>query len=110
MKKQNVLACLCLFFLVITPAWAANLDQLKNFISQVKTAKGEFEQQLIKADASQNKNQQTKNNSSGYFEFSRPGRFIWVYQKPFEQVLQSDGERLYIYDKDLKQVIEEMKN
>ncbi len=36
--------------------------------------------------------------------FARPGKFIWTYQKPYEQVLQADGDQLYIYDKDLNQV------
>jgi outer membrane lipoprotein carrier protein len=36
--------------------------------------------------------------------FARPGKFIWTYTKPYEQVLQADGEQLFIYDKDLNQV------
>ena len=42
--------------------------------------------------------------TSGTFLFSRPGKFIWTYSKPYEQVLQADGTRLYVYDKDLNQV------
>ena len=42
--------------------------------------------------------------SAGSFQFARPGKFIWQYQKPYEQLLQSDGDKLYIYDKDLNQV------
>ncbi|CAG0908452.1 unnamed protein product, partial [Darwinula stevensoni] len=42
--------------------------------------------------------------SEGKFIFSRPGRFIWEYQKPFEQRLQSDAKKLYIFDRDLSQV------
>jgi outer membrane lipoprotein carrier protein len=42
--------------------------------------------------------------SSGSFSFARPGKFIWTYTKPYDQVLQADGEQLFIYDKDLNQV------
>jgi hypothetical protein len=42
--------------------------------------------------------------ASGTFVFARPGKFIWTYVKPYEQVLQADGDKLYIYDKDLNQV------
>ena len=42
--------------------------------------------------------------STGTFVFARPGKFIWTYVKPYEQVLQADGDQLYIYDKDLNQV------
>jgi outer membrane lipoprotein carrier protein len=41
---------------------------------------------------------------SGNFVFARPGKFIWIYQKPYEQVLQADGDKLFLYDKDLNQV------
>src|SRR5260364_175251 len=43
--------------------------------------------------------------SSGTFLFSRPGRFIWRYEQPYQQILQSDGKTFYIYDKDLNQVM-----
>jgi outer membrane lipoprotein carrier protein len=42
--------------------------------------------------------------ANGVFIFARPGKFIWTYQKPYEQILQADGEKLFIYDKDLNQV------
>ena len=42
--------------------------------------------------------------SSGTFEFQRPGRFKFVYQKPFEQTIVADGKTLWLYDVDLNQV------
>ena len=42
--------------------------------------------------------------SSGTFEFQRPGRFKFVYQKPFEQTIVADGQTLWLYDVDLNQV------
>ena len=36
--------------------------------------------------------------------FQRPGRFHWAYQEPYEQAVISDGETLWIFDKDLEQV------
>ncbi|EAY69481.1 Outer membrane lipoprotein-sorting protein [Burkholderia dolosa AU0158] len=42
--------------------------------------------------------------------FSRPGKFIWTYQKPYQQVLQADGDKLYVYDRDLNQVTERKLN
>lgn len=78
---------------------AAALDQFKSFIASTQSAKGEFTQQLGKS-----KSGKATPASSGSFVFARPGKFIWTYQKPYEQVLQADGETLYIYDKDLNQV------
>ncbi len=51
----------------------------------------------------QNTGNKTK-EFTGTFSFSKPNKFIWEYQKPFKQVIQSDGNKLYIYDKDLQQV------
>ena len=80
---------------------AAALDQLKSFVASTKAAKGEFTQQQVKMIDGSAK---VSNLSSGSFSFARPGKFIWTYQKPYEQLLQADGDKLYIYDKDLNQV------
>lgn len=82
-------------------AHAAALDQFKSFVASTQSAKGEFTQQLVKVESGKSK---ISNKSSGTFSFARPGKFIWTYQKPYEQLLQADGEKLYIYDKDLNQV------
>jgi len=79
---------------------AAALDQFKTFVSGTKSARGEFTQtQLRKSTTGK-----AAPVSSGTFVFARPGKFIWTYQKPYDQLLQADGETLYIYDKDLNQV------
>ena len=81
---------------------ASALDQFRSFVATTKAAKGEFTQRLVKADSAGGA--KMSNPSSGTFMFARPGKFIWIYQKPYEQLLQADGENLYIYDKDLNQV------
>jgi outer membrane lipoprotein carrier protein len=82
-------------------AAASALEQFKQFVASTQSAKGEFVQRLVKIDSGTAK---VSNTSSGTFVFSRPGKFIWTYQKPYEQVLQADGDKLFIYDKDLNQV------
>ena len=82
-------------------AQAAALDQFRSFVATSKSARGEFSQRLVKND---NGRARVSSESTGTFEFSRPGKFIWIYKKPYEQHLQADGEKLYIYDKDLNQV------
>jgi outer membrane lipoprotein carrier protein len=83
--------------LVAGAAHATALDQFKSFVAGTKSARGEFTQtQVMKT--------KTGKTSSGTFVFARPGKFIWTYQKPYEQLLQADGETLYLYDKDLNQV------
>ena len=84
-------------------AHASALDQFKAFVAGTKSAKGEFTQRQVKSMDGSTK---VSNQASGTFFFQRPGKFIWLYQKPYEQLLQADGEHLYIYDKDLNQVTE----
>lgn len=90
-----------LILLVPVVAGANALDQFKNFVASTRAARGEFTQQLVRTVDG---NPKLSNSSSGTFLFARPGKFIWLYQKPYEQLLQADGENLYIYDKDLNQV------
>jgi outer membrane lipoprotein carrier protein len=100
MLKSKLLAACALALPVLASASA--LDQFKSFVAATKSAKGEFTQRLLKSDASGKG--KLSSASTGTFVFARPGKFIWTYQKPYEQLLQADGEKLYIYDKDLNQV------
>jgi outer membrane lipoprotein carrier protein len=81
-------------------AQASSLDALKVFIRDIHTARGSFSQQVM------DKSGRVKQQSSGTLEFSRPGKFRWVYQKPYEQLIVGDGSRLWLYDADLEQVTE----
>ncbi len=83
------------------PANAGALEQFKSFVSTTQSAKGDFSQRLVKTESGSAK---ISSASTGTFVFARPGKFIWLYQKPYEQLLQADGEQLFIYDKDLNQV------
>jgi outer membrane lipoprotein carrier protein len=85
-------------------AYASALDQFKSFVASTKAARGEFTQRQVKLDNAGNGGPKISNPATGTFVFARPGKFIWIYQKPYEQLLQADGEKLYIYDKDLNQV------
>ena len=43
-------------------------------------------------------------SAEGQLSFSRPGKFRWEYRKPYEQLIVGDGEKLWVYDKELAQV------
>jgi outer membrane lipoprotein carrier protein len=95
--------------LCASQAFASGTEQLKAFVAQVHAARGTFTQREVKAPskapaASQSAAPKVSAPSSGTFMFARPGKFIWSYEKPYAQVLQADGDQLYVYDKDLNQV------
>lgn len=80
-------------------AAASGLEQLKAFLSGARTGKTTF-RQVVSGRAGR-----TPQESSGTFAFARPGKFRWTYQAPHAQIIVGDGERLWVYDPDLKQVI-----
>ena len=79
-------------------ATAAGVDSLKSFLNQTQTLKARFAQMVL------DKNLKPLQQAQGVMQFSRPGKFRWDYQKPYEQVIVGDGSKLWIYDKDLNQV------
>ncbi|WP_295991006.1 outer membrane lipoprotein chaperone LolA [Rugamonas sp.] len=99
--KTITLACAVGGLLFAGAVHASALEQFKSFVASTKSAKGDFVQRQVKNIDGVAK---TSTPSSGTFVFARPGKFIWTYQKPYDQLLQADGEQLFIYDKDLNQV------
>jgi outer membrane lipoprotein carrier protein len=84
--------------LLVFPAHAGPIERLHDFIQQTRSARAVFTQTV--ADSSGQVSQQ----ASGTVQFQRPGKFRWTYSKPYEQLIVGDGEKLWIYDKDLNQV------
>ncbi|MBC8118139.1 MAG: outer membrane lipoprotein chaperone LolA [Burkholderiaceae bacterium] len=85
--------------IVSTASHAAALDQLRSFLTQTQSARGEFVQRLTPRSGAK-----ASVAASGQFVFQRPGKFRWVYEKPYEQLIVADGQRLTMFDKDLNQV------
>lgn len=83
-------------------AWADALKDLDSFLQGTQTGRADFTQ-VVTAPAKDGQVARSK-TSSGTFEFQRPGRFKFVYQKPFEQTIVADGRTLWLYDVDLNQV------
>lgn len=77
---------------------ASSLDTLKAFLDQTTSAKARFAQMVL------DKNMKQLQQATGTMQFSRPGKFRWEYNKPYEQTIVGDGTKLWIYDKDLNQV------
>jgi outer membrane lipoprotein carrier protein len=98
-----------LFFsllLVATGQYAlaqATVDELgeklvNDFLTDVITMQGRFEQSLIDAEGA------VVEVSGGTLEIERPSRFRWAYSEPYEQWLVADGVNIWSYDVDLAQV------
>ncbi len=79
-------------------AHAGAIDQLHQFLNGTRTLKAEFSQIVI------NKSGRKPQQSSGTVAIARPGKLRWDIQKPYPQLVVGDGEKIWIYDPELKQV------
>ncbi len=80
-------------------ASAATLDRLRGFIRDTQTARTSFTQTVT------DKAGRVVQRSSGEFMLARPGKFRWAVDKPYRQLVVGDGERVWIFDEDLNQVV-----
>ncbi len=80
-------------------AHGATLDRLRTFIRDTQTARAQFTQTVT------DRSGRVKQRADGEFLLERPGKFRWSVAKPYRQLLVGDGERVWIFDEDLNQVI-----
>ena len=85
-------------FLFASGAQAAAIDRLNEFVKGAHSLKAHFVQSVYNSKMDQTQ------NAEGEMMFSRPGKFRWIYDKPYAQILVGDGEKLWVYDEDLEQV------
>lgn len=79
-------------------AQGTSLERFQQFLRTTQATTADFEQKVY------DRNRKLVQESSGRFAFLRPGRFRWTYAKPFAQLIVGDGERVWVYDRDLNQV------
>jgi len=97
----NIFLVFTLFF---TGAYAADKKAttgetyLENFLENTQTFEANFQQTLRAHDG------EVLQQTEGEFYLNRPAKFRWNYKTPYEQIIVSDGERIWIYDVDLQQV------
>lgn len=82
----------------LLPVHATGLGQLKSFLDTNRSARGVFVQTVV------SKSGRKPQQSAGIFAMQRPGKFRWSYEKPYQQLLVSDGKKLWSFDPDLNQV------
>lgn len=80
---------------VPSPAAAA---RLRGFIEGTQSAQARFTQTVV------DRKGRRVQEATGQMQFQRPGRFRWEYEKPYSQLLVGDGQRIWIWDRDLNQV------
>jgi outer membrane lipoprotein carrier protein len=80
-------------------AYALDVNlHLKKELEKLNSFTASFTQRVIDIDKTE------IDPSSGTISFVRPGKFIWSYHEPYEQDIISDGQTIWVFDKDLEQV------
>ncbi len=101
MKKITSLVFAGLLGALLPNAFAQTPDALAEFRSFTKdltSLSGTFSQEV------RDKNGRVSRSSSGTFSIARPGKFRFVYEKPYKQLIVSDGVTVWLHDEDLNQV------
>jgi outer membrane lipoprotein carrier protein len=73
-------------------------ERLNELLDPLETYVGDFEQRILDGDG------ERLQEARGRMWLSRPGKFRWEVEAPYQQEVVSDGERLHLYDPDLEQV------
>ena len=79
------------------PAQGAAIPRFQQFLTGTQSGSATFEQKVFE------RGDRLAQQSKGSFAFQRPGKFRWTYDKP-RQLIVGDGEKVWIYDEDLRQV------
>lgn len=90
-------AGLVLFASAAPRAQAEAIPRFKQFLSGTQSGSASFEQSVYE------RGERLVQQSKGSFAFQRPGKFRWTYDKP-KQLIVGDGDKVWIYDEDLRQV------
>ena len=97
MFPRLILIATALFGFVST-THATGVESLKGFLDHTHVMRANFTQTVT------NRNGRVTQESSGTMQLLRPGKFRWIYEKPYEQLIVGDGTRLWLFDKELNQV------
>lgn len=98
MLKMKLLLSLLLALFVGQLAAAEGQQRLEGFLDGLSSMEADFIQTLHDARG------ELMEQSYGQLWLSRPGRFRLHYVNPYDQLYVADGQRVWMYDRDLEQV------
>ncbi|WPC03224.1 outer membrane lipoprotein chaperone LolA [Pseudomonas benzenivorans] len=96
--RMLILAALSISSFTAQAADEAAVQRLTQLLNQAQTITARFSQLTL--DGSGTQLQET----AGQLALKRPGLFRWHTDEPMEQLLVSNGEKVWLYDPDLEQV------
>jgi outer membrane lipoprotein carrier protein len=95
---KTILVALVLAFFTGSALAASAEEELRQFVENVRTLQGRFVQTQL------DEHGELVSSGAGFVAIAKPGRFRWAYDQPYEQLMVCDGQTIWAYDPDLKQV------
>lgn len=98
---RSTIAAVCLATLplaALADDQAEAAERLNDLLSRAQTMTGGFSQMTLSSNGA------NLQETTGTLALKRPGMFRWHTDPPLEQLLVSDGQRIWLYDPDLQQV------
>jgi len=96
---------ICLLILPIANAKDADLAKLTGYLNNLQTMQATFSQKTM-----DRKGIRVLQENQGNMIFKKPGLFRWSVEKPIQQIIVTNGQKLWVYDIDLEQVsVQEIK-
>lgn len=97
MKRIAFTLLLCL---AAVPAWAGQgaRAMIEDFFCDLDTLSADFTQTVTDDQG------QVMEESGGRVYLELPDHFRWDYDKPYEQIIVADGEKVWLYDVGLEQI------
>lgn len=102
MKKYSLFLLFCCFNIFFSVAFAVDpATSLESTLAHIQTIQADFSEVILTGD-------HVNQRLSGVFYLKKvsgkPGKFVWKTKQPIHQEIISNGEKIWIYDKDLEQV------
>src|SRR5574343_266125 len=96
-RRLTVPAVLIALSVATGSVWADSVSDLKKWLRDTRPLQADFAQSSAGGIGG--------GNSQGTMAISRPGKFRWAITIPYHHLMVGDGNRIWLYDPELKQVI-----
>src|SRR5690554_1697528 len=98
LRSSVTALCLSLLSPAVSAEDQSAAERLNELLSQAQTMTGGFSQMTLSSNGA------SLQETTGSLALKRPGMFRWHTDPPLEQILVSNGEKIWLYDPDLEQV------
>ena len=87
-----------LVFLIVCVEISAS-PKFFDYLNGIESLEADFQQEIIDQDGV------VLETSQGFLKIKKPNKYRWVFFSPIEQEIVSNGDKIWIHDPELEQVV-----